>query len=53
MELDPTKAKGCDQLHKLYADSLVHPLHELFTASLGNGIYPSLRMEDSQDMPHP
>ena len=41
MELDPTKAKGCDQLHKLCADSLVHPLHELFTASLGNGILPS------------
>ena len=33
IELDPTKAKGCDQLHpmilKLCADSLMHPLHQL------------------------
>jgi len=44
IELDPTKAKGCDQLHpmilKLCADSLMHPLHQLFTASLNNGIIP-------------
>jgi hypothetical protein len=45
IELSPTKAKGCDQLHpmilKLCADSLMHPLHQLFTASLSDGILPS------------
>ena len=45
IELDTTKAKGCDQLHpmvlKLCADSLTHPLHQLFTASLSNGILSS------------
>ena len=44
IELDPTKAKGYDQLHpmmlKLCVDSLMHPLHQLFTASLNNGILP-------------
>ena len=45
IELYPTKAKGCDQLHpmilKLCVDSLMHPLHQLFTASLNNGILPT------------
>ena len=45
IKLDPTKAKGCDQLHpmilRLCTDSLTHPLHKLFTASLNSGIIPS------------
>ena len=45
IKLDPTKAKGCDQLHpmilRLCTDPLTHPLHKLFTASLNSGIIPS------------
>ena len=45
IELDPTKAKGCDQLHpmilKLCADSLMHTQHQIFTASLNSGILPT------------
>ena len=45
VQLNPTKAMGCDQIHpsvlKLCADSLEQPLCELFTNCLRMGVIPT------------